>query len=122
MQRLCSTDWEDDRMVGMRRKKGSVYSLLIGCISKTEENLRIPKQATIQIRDLPKALPGMLMQRQHLEKRTLNVGIILKCILVVNISQLWSFNLFGTNLQNIVVDTYDVQLLSVWVWLGRKTR
>jgi hypothetical protein len=21
-----------------------------------------------------------------------------------------------------VVDTYDVQLLSVWVWLGRKTR
>jgi hypothetical protein len=33
-QRLCSTDWEDDRMFGLGRKEGAVYSLLIGCISK----------------------------------------------------------------------------------------
>jgi hypothetical protein len=34
MQRLCRTDWEDDGMVGLGRKEGSVYRFLIGCISK----------------------------------------------------------------------------------------
>jgi hypothetical protein len=76
---------------------------------RTEENHKILKQAKIQIRDLPKVL-----QRPHLEKRSLDGGIILKCILVVNISQLWSFNLSVANLQNIVVDTYDVLALTIW--------
>jgi hypothetical protein len=80
---------------------------------RTEENHRIIKQAKIQIRDLPKVLSGMLMQRQQLEKRTLDGRIILKCILVVHISQLWSFNLSGANFQNIVMDTYDVLALII---------
>jgi hypothetical protein len=81
---------------------------------RTEENHKILKQAKIQIRDLPKVLPGMLMQRPHLEKRPLDGWIILKCILVVNISQLWSFNLSVATFQNIVMDIYDVLTLTIW--------
>jgi hypothetical protein len=81
---------------------------------RTEKNHRILKQAKIKIMDLPKVLPGMLTQRQNLGKRTLDGGIILKCILVVNIGKLWSFNLSGANLQNILMDTYDVLALIIW--------
>jgi hypothetical protein len=38
---------------------------------------------------------------------------MLKCILVVNISQLWSFDLSGANLQNMTMDTYNVLALII---------